>query len=279
MWMGGYVPLGYRVENRKLVIEDEEAAKIRMIFERFLQCGSATHLARRLHKEGVTTRSGRLVDRNFLYKLLNNRVYIGEVVHKGTAYPGEHEPIVARDLWDKVHSTLAKNPRQRAARSRAQTPALLKGLLFAPNGRAMSPTHTRKKGRLYRNYVTTSVVKVGPETCPVRRIPAGEIERAVVNQLRLLLRSPEIIVQTWAAARAGDLGFSEGEVREALICFDPLWEELFPAEQARIVQLLVERIDVDVDGISIRLRTEGLASLIAELRQEAPAQKVARSTT
>src|SRR5690606_19028258 len=86
MWMGGFVPLGYRVENRKLVIEESEAAIVRMIFERFVSVGSATVLAKALAAEDVRTRRGRLVDKGFLYKLINNRVYIGEAVHKGTSY-------------------------------------------------------------------------------------------------------------------------------------------------------------------------------------------------
>ncbi|ANT53263.1 DUF2924 domain-containing protein [Mesorhizobium amorphae] len=143
----------------------------------------------------------------------------------------------------------------------------IRGLIFAPNGYAMTPAHTRKKGRLYRYYVTTSVQKLGPETCSVRRLPAGEIEAAVIDQVRILLRSPEMIVKTWAVAREHGDEISETEVRDALVQFDSLWGELFPAEQARIIQLLVERIDVDVDGISIHLRTEGIASVIAELRE------------
>ena len=131
----------------------------------------------------------------------------------------------------------------------------------------MTPTHTRKHGRLYRYYVTTSVLKLGPDTCPIRRVPAAEIEGAVVDQLRVILRSPEMIVKTWLAAKAQDNDISESEVRDALIEFDALWDELFPAEQARIVQLLVERVDLDVDGVSIRLRTEGIGSVVSELRQ------------
>ncbi|TIP80445.1 MAG: site-specific recombinase, partial [Mesorhizobium sp.] len=100
----------------------------------------------------------------------------------------------------------------------------------------------------------------------VRRLPAGEIESAVIDQLRALLRSPEMIVKTWTVVCEQDSDISETEVRNALIQFDALWDELFPTEQARIVQLLVERIDVDVEGISIRLRTEGITSIIAELR-------------
>jgi DNA invertase Pin-like site-specific DNA recombinase len=267
MWMGGTVPFGYRVENRKLLIEETEAATVRMIFGRFIAVGSATVLARQLHAEGVTSRSGMPIDKGWLYKLLNNRVYIGEAVHKRIAYPGEHQPIIRRDLWDNVHSILAESPRKRAGQSRRQTPALLKGLLFAPNGSAMTPSHTRKQGRLYRYYVTMSVLKLGPDTCPIKRVPAAEIENAVVDQLRVLLRSPEMIVKTWMAARGADDGVSETEVREALIEFDGLWDELFPAEQARFVQLLVERVDVDADGVSIRLRTEGIGKIVSGLRQ------------
>jgi hypothetical protein len=112
---------------------------------------------------------------------------------------------------------------------------LLKGLIFAPNGHAMTPAHTRKKGKLYRYYVTTSVQKLGPETCPVKRLPAGEIEAAVIDQLRAILRAPEVIVKTWMAARQEDASITETEVREALIDFDAFWDELFPAEQTRII--------------------------------------------
>lgn len=267
MWMGGYIPLGYRLENRKLLVEESEAATVRMIFERFLTIGSATTLAKELHSEGVTMRNGRRVDKGYLYKLLNNRIYVGEAVHKGTAYPGEHAAIITMDVWEKVRSILAESPRKRAAQSRRQTPALLKGLLFGPTGSAMSPTHTRKGGKLYRYYVSQTVLKQGRDACPVGRLPAAEIEAAVIDQLRILIRAPEIIVATWKAAREHDAEINEGEVRTALLDLDPLWNELFPAEQARIIQLLVERVDVAVDSISIRLRTEGLATLAADLNQ------------
>jgi hypothetical protein len=97
-------------------------------------------------------------------------------------------------------------------------------------------------------------------------LPAAEIESVVVDQLRSLLRAPELFLRTFMAARQEDEGITEAEVREALVTLDPLWDELFPAEQARIVQLLVERIDVTPEGLAIRLRTGGLDSIIAELR-------------
>ena len=266
MWMGGFVPLGYNVKDRKLVINEAEAAIVQMVFERFAKIGSATVLVRALRTEGIRGKQGKLVDKGYVYKLLNNRVYVGDAVHKGTAYPGEHQAIIDRDLWDRVHGILNEGPRKRAAHTRAQTPALLKGLIFGPTGRAMTPSHTRKGDRLYRYYVSTDVLKRDAEACTVRRVPAAEIESAVVDQLRDLLRAPEIIVCTWRAVRQLSGDIKEADVREALERLDPLWDELFPAEQVRIVQLLVERVDVSPDGVDIRLRTEGLTNLVTELR-------------
>jgi site-specific DNA recombinase len=130
----------------------------------------------------------------------------------------------------------------------------------------MTPTHTRKGGKLYRYYVSTDVLKRDAGCSPLRRVAAAEIENAVIDQLRGLLRAPEIVVRTWKAARQTIADISESEVWESLERLDPLWDELFPAEQSRIVQLLVERVDISNDGADIRLRTDGLTSLFADLR-------------
>jgi site-specific DNA recombinase len=270
MWMGGFVPLGYDVKDRKLIVKKAEAASVRTIFEQFTRIGSMTKLLPILAKAGITAKSGKPIDKGYLYRVIKNRAYIGEAVHKGTAYAGEHAAIIDRKLWDRVHDILVESPRKRAMHTRSQTPALLKGLLFGPDGSAMTPTHTRRKGKFYRYYVSTRVLKQAADACTIRRVPAGEVEAAVVHQVRALLRAPEIIVQTWRTARRTIDGLTETDVREALDRFDPLWDELFPAEQARIVQLLVERVDVSPDGADIRLRTEGLATLVADLRAVKP---------
>src|SRR5256885_2678342 len=101
MWMGGWAPLGYDVRDRKLVVNEAEAATVRRIFQQFTRVGSATTLVRSLRLEGITGKRGKLVDKGYLYKLLNNRVYVGQAVHKGTAYPGEHQAIISQQLWDK----------------------------------------------------------------------------------------------------------------------------------------------------------------------------------
>ena len=149
--------------------------------------------------------------------------------------------------------------------TRADTPALLKGLLFGPDGAAFSPTHTRKGGRLYRYYVSQTVLKHGAGSCPVGRVPAGEIETAVIDQLRAMFRQPEIVAGTWKAARA-HADITEADARSALQQLDPLWDELFPAEQARIVALLVERADVGTGGLNVRLRVDGLEGLAREMQ-------------
>jgi site-specific DNA recombinase len=266
MWMGGWAPLGYDIRDRKLVVNETEAATVRRIFERFVKCGSATIVVRELAADNFVNKYGQTLDKGRIYKLLNNRVYIGDAVHKGTAYPGEHEPIISKALWDKVHGVLAESPRTRAGKTRAQTPALLKGLIFDQTGRAMSPTHTRRRQKLYRYYVSQAVIKGRPNDCPMNRVPAAEIERAVIDQLHILLRSSEIVVATWRAARKEIADITEAEVREALDRFDPLWDELFPAEQTRIVQLLVKRVQVIEGAIDINLRTDGLVSLLTDLR-------------
>jgi site-specific DNA recombinase len=267
MWMGGWAPLGYDIKDRKLVVNEAEAAAVHGLFERFAKCGSATTIVRELAAAGFVNKYGKSLDKGMLYKLLNNRVYVGDAVHKGVPHPGEHEAIVSQAQWDRVRSVMEESPRARAGKVRAQTPALLKGLIFGPDGRAMSPSHTRKRQKLYRYYVSQSVIKDGAsEHRQLSRVPAGEVERAVVDQLRFLLRSPEIIVATWRAARKQAADLTEAEVHQALNGFDGLWDELFPAEQARIVQLLVERVDVGLKGIDIRLRMDGLVSVVTDLR-------------
>jgi hypothetical protein len=174
---------------------------------------------------------------------------------------------------DQVQAKFQEAPRKRAAATRAQTPALLKGLIFGPTGIAMSPTHTRKNGRLYRYYLSQTVLKQGADDCPVARVPAAEIEKIVIDQVRLLLLSPEIIVQTWGSARKSIKGLTESDVRSSLLAFEPLWNELFPAEQARIIGLLVERVDVQIERVDIKLRIAGVTSLVSELTGNASNQR------
>jgi site-specific DNA recombinase len=266
MWMGGHAPLGYDVRDRRLIGNLAEAALVRHIFERFLQVGSATKLVQELNAAGHCTKRGKPFDKGIVYKLLNNRTYVGEVEHRGTAYPGEHEAIIEQATWDKVRAILAENSRRRASGTRAAIPALLKGLIIGPDGKAMAPSHTRRRGRLYRFYRTATSLKLGHDACPIRAVPAGEVEAAVINQIRALVRAPEVVVRTWRAVWLDDEQVEERAAVESLQRLDPLWDQLFPAEQARILQLLVARVAVRLDGLEISLRVEGIASVVEDLR-------------
>jgi DNA invertase Pin-like site-specific DNA recombinase len=264
MWMGGPLPLGYDVRDRKLVVNEAEAAMVRQVFDGFVDIGSATKLVPVLRAEGVLTKTGRLFDKGAIYKVLNNRTYIGEVVHKGRVYPGEQQAIVLQETWDAVHAMLRQSPQVRA-QNRGSTPMLLRGLIFGPDGRALSPSHTRSRGKIYTYYVSQAALKGTDDGSVVRRLAAGQIETAVLDQVRALLRQPEVLLGTWRAARDQDSSLTEAETRAALELFDPLWDQLFPAEQARIMRLLVERVDVSPTGADIKLRLDGLASLARDL--------------
>ena len=118
MWMGGKVPLGYDVRDRKLVVNEAEAARVRRVFELFVETGSGLETVRRLREEGLASKSGRPLNKGDVYKLLNNWTHVGEVAHKGQVYPGEHQAIVPRELWDRAHAVLRESPRVRANQNR-----------------------------------------------------------------------------------------------------------------------------------------------------------------
>jgi site-specific DNA recombinase len=281
IFMGGHAPLGYDIRDRKLVVHPAEAELVRLIFRRFLDLGSALLLIRELNAQGHRTKSwttqagifrkGRPFDKGTLYKILRNRTYLGEAVHKGQSYPGEHEPIVDGATWGRVHEVLTTNAKRRSNEARARTPAPLRGLMRCTHcSAAMTPTHTRRRGRLYRYYVCLGASRRGHDTCPVRSIAAAELEGLVLGQVRRLLASPELVARTITAVRrengsAEAAVLEEGEVIDALGALEPVWDELYPAEQTRILRLLIERIDVAPDGISVTLHAAGIRSLVAEL--------------
>jgi DNA invertase Pin-like site-specific DNA recombinase len=170
MWMGGTVPLGYRVENKKLMVEPGEAKTVRTIFELYLELGSTPALLAELRRRGITTAirtasTGRVVGGipfgpGSISYLLHNRIYVGEVEHRGEIHKGEHEPILDHSLFDAVQQRLAANAHDK--RLRAQSQAILTGLIFDSRGNRMSPTHANKAGVRYRYYVTRASPRGGP---------------------------------------------------------------------------------------------------------------------
>ncbi len=265
MWMGGHIPLGFEVQNRKLLIVPSEAETVRHIYQRFLECGSATLLVQELDAAGVKTKTGNFLDKGYLYRMLANRLYLGEIVMGEESVPGEHEAIIDRDTWEQVHTLMSTNTHRRGA-NRVHPPALLKGVIRCRHcGRAMSPSFTSKDGRQYRYYLCQTAIKIGHNACPLRSVAAGEIEAVVIQQVRTMLRSPEMVVKTWQVSNTEDSGIMERDVIDALRRLDPVWEELFPVEQQRLVQLLIDRVEVEKGDVKIHLRASGLDTLAREL--------------
>ena len=279
MWMGGIPPIGYDVANRRLIPNEAEAKTIAHIFQRFVELGSTTKLVKELRLDGVTSkawttqdgrvREGKPIDKGLIYKVLNNRTYLGELRHKELWYQAEHPPIITKSIWDDVHAILSTNGRVRATTTRAKTQYLLKGIVFGSDGRAMSPFQTAKQnGRRYRYYVPQRDIKEHAGASGLPRMPAAELESAVLEQLRGHLRSPDVVRDVLPQAQKYDPSLDEAIVTVAMKRLDDVWDQLFPAEKMRIVRLLVRQVNVSPNNMSMDLHPTGIQRLVLELHHK-----------
>lgn len=350
-WVGGMPLLGYDVDPRgsRLVVNDDEALRVRTIFDLYLQHQSLIAAIREIDDRGwvnkrwVTKkgieRGGKPFTKTSLHKLLTNVTYLGKVRYKDEVHEGEHDAIIDPDVWQQVQTLMQRNGRTGGAEVRNKFGALLKGLLrCVPCDSAMTPTHATKDGnKRYRYYVCCHAQKRGWQNCPSPSIPATEIERFVVDQIRSIGRDPDLIRETlaqvhdqaqsqlveleaeqaslerelarWAAeirdvvahvgpghedspavARLADLQertrtaerrateireqiraitartIDHSEVTAAMAKFDPVWKSLTPREQARVIELLVERVDYDGEHgkVAVTFHTDGIRNFGAE---------------
>ena len=285
MWMGGTPPLGYDVRDRKLVVNEPEAALVRDIFARYAETGSAAQLVRELQIEGHTTKvwvaqngrrhEGKIIDQQCIFTMLRNRLYLGEITHKGQSFPGQHEPIVSTELWAAVHAFV--DGRKQGPRTRyKKEPALLTGLLYAPDGQRMLPTYTQKKnGKRYRYYVPylekrhSAGATYDPTRPNIGPLPALEIETAVLAQVHKALQEPEMIIGVWQAGMAlrERQEMDEPTVLVAMRQMSELWENLFPIEQNRIMRLLIDRVQLHEDGLDIIWQDDSWQRFCRELER------------
>ena len=271
MWMGGVPPLGYRVENRKLIIVDSEAAIVRSIFRRYAELGSVRLLkdelaARNIQSKLRTSAAGRISGgksfaRGALYLMLKNRIYRGEIVHNKQSYLGEHEPIIDQPLWDAVQAQLASNAAQRNDGGKTRRPSLLAGMLFDGDGNRMTPSYAVKRGTRYRYYVSRSpITKDRAETSAGLRVPAAEIEQLVSDRVHRWLLDPGSIYKS-TSARLTDASMQQRLVARAAD-LGKHWPELPVARQHAVLTALIDRIEVSVDRIEIRLHPPRLDTLL-----------------
>ncbi len=277
MWMGGVPPLGYDVKDRRLIPNEYEAKVIRHIFKRFVELGSTTKLVKELRLDGVTSkawttqdgnvREGKPIDKGLIYKLLGNRTYLGELRHKEDWFKGEHPPLVEPSTWEAVQSILKISPRTRANNTRASIPFLLKGIIEGGDGRAMTVAWTRKgAGKLYRYYIHTRENKEFAGASGLPRLPAIELEANVVAQMRRILRAPDLKTRVAQFMTQRDAQVDEAQVCLAMLQIDKIWDQLFPAEQERIVRLLINKVVVTPHNIEVQFRAHGIERLAAEIK-------------
>jgi site-specific DNA recombinase len=271
MWMGGLPPLGYDVQNRKLVVNEEEARTVLHIFRRYVELRSVRALKIKLEEAGIRSKRRVLADgtpygshklsRGALYLMLQNRIYRGEITHKGDAYPGEHPAIVDKAPWDQVQAILAENRVNREVGSYAKQPSLLAGLAFDETGERLTPSHAVKKGTRYRYYVSRSlIVGAAKDQSKGRRIPAGNLESLVINRLRVFFADQGAILDAIRDEHADGFGqnrlIARGrQIAEELVTMAP--------DQTRAMLIaLLSRVDIKPDRVEIKLRKRRLVELL-----------------
>ncbi len=263
LWTGGTVPFGYRVENRRLVVVPEEAEVVRFVFRRYAELRSPRHVALELNASG-TLKRGRKWNAPLLEKMLGRSVYIGKVEYKGEVHEGAHEAIVDKETWRQVRDGLEERrarPRDSLERS-GDGVAPLRGILRCGNCQgAMTPSFTYKNGRKYCFYVCSKDAKRAEPVCPLRRLPAGEIEGYVFGQLGRLLATPQVL------ATLGEMT-GLGARRVADLLGERPMERLTRAEQRRVAERLLASVTVGLDEIAMELRTAGMESLAREAWNE-----------
>jgi site-specific DNA recombinase len=262
MWMGGNVPLGYDVKDRKLIVSEPEASTVRLIFRRYAELGSVSLLRAELDRLGIVSKrregaGGRLAggnrfSRGALYLMLQNRIYRGEILHQGTAYPGQHAAIIDPELWRIVQDKLAANRQERALAVGAEAPSLLAGLIVDADGSRMTPTHATKKAKRYRYYVSASLLAGDhPQAQKGMRVPAADIEGLVFDRLKMFFSSRtdigDALTPLDLEARAFDAA-----LRNAF-ALSERWLAMPPVEMKSLVRDIVEQITVAADRIDIWL--------------------------
>ena len=268
LWMGGPVPLGYRVEDRKLIVDPDGAKTVRKIFDLYLSLGTVQHVQQEADRQNLRTRrkvskTGRTTGgvpfaRGHLYKILSNPIYVGDMPHKGEVHPGAQDAIIQRETWNKVQGKLAEQSVVRKSAKNTASPSLLKGLLFDDTGAPMHVIQAAKGKRRYRYYVSSRVKKDAKAHPDAWRLPAGLIEGIVVQELARFL-ADRIVLQDVLGLEALQTPQVEERLRELQ---GRLTNSAF-AERCEIVQSLVVRLDLSQGHLILTLRIDRLAKQLA----------------
>lgn len=185
MWMNGVAPLGYLNKDRTLEIDKENAEKIRVIFDKYLELESVHSLKTCLEEQKFTTKTGKNFAKGHLYKILENKTYLGKIEHKGKVYEGLHDSIIDEDIFEKAQKLLSKNRIKQSCSTNKKNLSLLAGKLFDDKNNYMSPSHSNTRNRKYRYYVSQAIIQHRMQDVgTVSKIPAGEIEKIVRQEIK-----------------------------------------------------------------------------------------------
>jgi site-specific DNA recombinase len=269
MWMGGVTSLGYEVLQRKLIVNQVEAETVRDIFRRYLELKSVRMLKDDLDRRGIHSRvrlwkngprGGGAFSRGALYELLANPIYIGEIRHKEERFPGQHEAIVARDLWEEVQRLLRAQAARRGIASMRSDANILAGKLFDENGEPLYVCGTDKGGRRYRYYVSRRLLRgPGTEAREGWRLAAPEIERAVAVAVARILKDQatigEVLHRSDVAPAEIEATLRAAEIRSKAI-------ENAPQIETGAIASLVKRVELVKGGFTVSLSLEPFISQI-----------------
>jgi DNA invertase Pin-like site-specific DNA recombinase len=258
MWMGGCPPLGYDAHEHRLLINEDEAVKVRDIFDRYLRLGSVRPLQLELDRDGIRSKrristsgrasGGHSFSRGALYKLLSNPIYVGEIRHRCTSYPGQHLPIIERDIWEQTAARLRQRQTRPSQPTAGGAPSLLLGKLFDEQGEGLTPTHTKKGQRRYRYYISRSLLKgVGQEGW---RLSAAELDGIVLAAVKQMLGDQRLLV---AAVEAHDLAASQLATLLRVATERGRRLESVPQGHEQL-RALVERVELRTAGLRLTLR-------------------------
>src|ERR1700731_297465 len=266
MWMGGNVPLGYDVSERSLAVNPAEAETVRCIFALYRELGCVRRVKEEADRLGLRTkhsttasgteRGGRSFSRGHIYHLLSNPIYIGEIAHKGQLYPGQHPALIDAETWTAVRDQLVTNATNHRRKADAAEPSLLAGLLVDARGERFTPSHAVKKGRRYRYYVSTALItEAGTDQSQGWRLPAQEIEDAVIRVLANALTTPALLIERFGTAIPSDQTrkMLDRAIRLAAVL------KRSPAERAKVVRDLIEKVVIEENAITIRMRCSSLS--------------------
>ena len=271
MWMGGNVPLGYDVKDRKLIANETEASTVRVIFKRYAELGSVSLLKAELDRLGIVSKrregscgrlaGGQRFSRGALYLMLQNRLYRGDIVHQGEPYPGQHEAILDPELWQIVQNKLAVHRQERALAVGAEAPSLLAGLIVDADGSRMTPTHATKKAKRYRYYVSASrLAGDHPQAQKGMRVPAGDIEALVLDRLRAFFSSRTDIGDALIPLDL-EAGAFDVALRNACT-LSKRWLAMSLVEMKSLVLDIVERVTIAANRIDIWLNRAKIAAAL-----------------